>query len=77
MSNTMVDVMLHIDESLNHEALESIRDDILSLNGVMAASYQDEKAHLMIVEYDPDSVNSSAFLTAVKGQGAHAQLVGL
>ena len=77
MSNTMVDVMLHIDESLNHEALESIRDDILSLDGVMAASYHDDKSHLMIVEYDPDSISSSAFLTVVKGQGAHAELVGL
>ncbi|MDH3325128.1 MAG: ATP-binding protein [Gammaproteobacteria bacterium] len=77
MSDKMVDVMLHIDETLQHAELESIRDDILKMNGVMAADYHDEKPHLMIIEYNPDDVNSSDFIEKVKIKGVHAKLVGL
>jgi len=77
MSDKMVDVMLHIDETLKQDELESVRDDILKLNGVLSAGYHNDKPHLMIIEYNPDDINSSDFLETVKNKGIHAELVGL
>lgn len=41
MGKKMVDVLIHIDENTTH----SDRDKLLSLEGVMAADYHDEKPH--------------------------------
>lgn len=77
MSDKMVDVTLHIDETTNHADRESLRDDILHNVGVMAAAYHDDKPHLMVIEYDPDKINSSQFVNIAERKGLHAQLIGL
>jgi hypothetical protein len=68
---------MHIDENTTHEDRERLRDELLSMDGVMAAAYQDEKPHLMVMAYDPDVVNSLAFVKTAEEQGLHAELVGL
>ena len=77
MSSNMADITLHIDENTSHDDREGLRDTLLAMDGVMAAAYHDDKPHLMIVEYDPDVINSAAFLKAVSNRGLHAELVGL
>jgi hypothetical protein len=62
MSNQIADITMHIDEYTTHEAREKLRDELLSMDGVMAASYHDEKPHLMVMAYDPDVVNSLSFV---------------
>jgi len=44
-----VDVTLHIDEELSHGNLEDFRDVLLHEDGVYAASFHDERPHLMII----------------------------
>ena len=75
MSNQIADITMHIDENTSHEAREKLRDELLNMDGVMAASYHDEKPHLMA--YDPDVVNSLSFVKTAQEQGLHAELVGL
>lgn len=77
MATKMTDVTLHIDENTNHDEREAFRDSLLNMSGVMAAASQDKTPHLMVIEYDPDTVNSSDFLDAATGRGLHAELVGL
>ena len=77
MGTKMTDVTLHIDENTSHDEREHFRDSLLNLNGVMAAASQDAQPHLMVVEYDPDTINSSEFLEAASKSGLHAELVGL
>ena len=77
MKDTMVDVTLHLDEFTSHEDRETIRDSLLNMNGVMAAACHDENPHLIIIEYNPDTINSSAFVKVVQDRGLHAELVGL
>ncbi|MDH3218743.1 MAG: ATP-binding protein [Gammaproteobacteria bacterium] len=77
MSNQIADITMHIDENTTHENREKLRDELLGLDGVMAASYHDEKPHLMVLAYDPDVVNSSAFIKTAQAQGLHAELIGL
>lgn len=77
MSDKLADVLMHIDENTTHEAREELRDELLSMEGVMAASYHDEKPHLIVLAYDPDVINSSAFIETAREQGLHAELIGL
>ncbi|GMR08747.1 MAG: hypothetical protein BMS9Abin26_1754 [Gammaproteobacteria bacterium] len=77
MSENMVDVTMHLDEDIQHEGREALRDKILQQNGVYAAAYHDDKPHLMIIEYDPDTINSSIFLNLAKDKGVHAELISL
>ena len=77
MSDLMVDVTLHIDEATTHEQREDFRDVLLALDGVMAAACHDEKPHLMLIEYDPEIINSIEFVNAAKRSGFHAELIGI
>jgi hypothetical protein len=77
MSNQIADITMHIDENTTHEARERLRDKLLSMDGVMAAAYHDEKPHLMVMAYDPDTVKSSIFVKLAQEQGLHAELIGL
>ncbi len=77
METNMVDVTLHLDEDTSHDQREGLRDKLLEMRGVMAAVSHDEKPHLLVVEYDPDVVNSSEILATVKESGLHAELIGL
>jgi hypothetical protein len=77
METQMVDVTLHLDEETSHEDREKLRDALLNMNGVMAASYHDEKPHLVIIEYNPDIIKSDEFVKAAKANGLHAELIGL
>jgi hypothetical protein len=77
MTDKMVDVTLHLDENISHGDRESFRDSLLSTNGVMAAACNDERPHLVTVEYNPEIINSSEFVKAAQDRGLHAELVGL
>jgi len=73
----LVDVTLHIDETLDHDHLETISDKLREIDGVVAVAKHDEKPHLVIVEYNPEKTNSQAFLKCVKDANYHAELIGL
>ena len=77
MDTKMTDVVLHIDENTSHDKRESLRDSLLSLNGVMTADYQDKQPHLVVVGYDPDAINSTELLGVATSNGLHAELIGL
>ncbi|WP_018233116.1 hypothetical protein [Thioalkalivibrio thiocyanodenitrificans] len=77
MSNHMADVTIHIDEETDHATREHIQDALRDLPGVMAASNQHERPHLMVVQYDPEQVNSRTLLDSVTASGVHAELIGL
>jgi len=68
-------VAMHIDEDTTHEEREGLRDLFLSMNGVMAAAYHDEKPHLMVVIYKPDLVKSIEFVNAARDRGFHVELI--
>jgi len=73
----MADVVIHINESVEHDRRVEIADAIRNHQGVMGVAHHDEKPHLLIVEYDPDEVHAKDLLQVALGMGVHAQLVGL
>jgi hypothetical protein len=77
MDTKLAEVTLHIDEGTSHGEREKIRDALLAMDGVMAAAYHDEKPHLLLIEYNPDAINSIEFMNAAKDQGLHAELIGM
>lgn len=77
MSEVMVDVMLHINEKLQQPTLDAIKDNLLNLDGVSTAFYNSDMPYLMMVEYDPETINSLSLLETVWEQGIDARLVGL
>jgi len=77
MSAKLAEVTLHIDEDTSHDGRENFRDALLSMDGVMAAAYHDEKPHLMLIEYNPDATQSIEFVNMAKKHGLHAELIGL
>ncbi|UCG98008.1 MAG: hypothetical protein JSW31_02430 [Burkholderiales bacterium] len=77
MSKTFADVLVHVDQTLDHDRLATLTKAIAAIDGVSTAEGHDAKPHLVIVTYDPAKVNSQAILAAVKAQGVSAELIGL
>ncbi|MFN2206764.1 MAG: ATP-binding protein [Candidatus Promineifilaceae bacterium] len=77
MDTKFAEVTLHIDEDTSHDERESFRDVLLAMGGVSAAAYHDEKPHLVLIEYNPEVVNSIEFVNTAKKQGLRAELIGL
>jgi hypothetical protein len=50
---------------------------VRALGGVVAAVSHDERPHLMVVEYNPQEVDSQGILACVRARGVHAKLIGL
>jgi hypothetical protein len=73
----MTDVTIHIDETIDHKRRTEIADTIRAHKGVMSVAHHDEKPHLMIIEYDPDTVTSQELHQIALDQGVHAELIGL
>jgi hypothetical protein len=76
MGTKWAEVTLHIDEATTHDEREGFRDRLLGRDGVITASCHDERPHLMLIEYDPDIINSREFLTEASSRGLHAELIG-
>jgi Glu-tRNA(Gln) amidotransferase subunit E-like FAD-binding protein len=73
----MADVVIHINEAVEHDRRVEIADAIRDHVGVMGVAHHDEKPHLLIVEYDPAQAHATDLLKVALDQGVHAQLVGL
>lgn len=77
MGRKSVDVILHINENLDLSARESLRDELMRIDGVMAAEADTAKQHLMIIEYNPDVTDPASFVELAKQRGLHTQLIGM
>jgi len=69
-------VVVHIDESLNSDNRGELLQKIEAIDGVLSADVQDQRPHLMIVDYNPQQTKSMEVLSGVQNSGVHAQLVG-
>jgi len=76
MDIRMSDIMLHIDEDLNHKEQEILEYHMRHRHGVIGLGYHSKQPHLMIVEYDRDETTPKELLSAATNYGLHAELVG-
>lgn len=77
MANEIVDVTVHIDETLDQARLGAIAERLRNASGVASAVYHDSKPHFLLVKYDPARTTSDAVHRLVTDQGVHAELIGI
>ncbi|MCG6941847.1 MAG: ATP-binding protein [Thiohalocapsa sp.] len=77
MSISLSDVLIHIDEALSAERRQAVEAKLRDLDGVVSVKIPDDRPHLTLVEYLHEKVDSRQLLSAVTGEGVHAELVGL
>lgn len=77
MGKDIADVMVHIDETLDHAKLEELADVVRRIGGVESVSFHDDKPHFMVVKYDPSQTDASSIHQKITDKGVHAKLIGL
>ncbi|MGB5252883.1 MAG: ATP-binding protein [Sedimenticolaceae bacterium] len=77
MDIQLADVTIHIDEALDAAKRAEIEDKLRAIDGVVSVHNPDNRPHLAVIEYNPSKVKSMTLLETVKGQGVHAELIGL
>lgn len=71
------DVTVHIDETLDEGRIHQVCSELERIEGVYSVRCAEHQRHLLIVEFDPDTVGSHAVLDNITQQGLHAELIGL
>lgn len=77
MKANLNEVVVHIDEALDEEALHSIEDGIRQDAGVVSVGHNPGKNHMIMVVYDSESTRASSLLHRFEERGLHAQVIGL
>jgi hypothetical protein len=77
MSNYTADVLFHIDERLNDQAVGQMEYDMAFERGVRTACVNCINPHLMLVDYDPIEVKAQDLLSTLTARGLHVEMVGL
>jgi hypothetical protein len=77
MDIQLADVTIHVDENLGSEQRAGVESKLRAIDGVVSVHNADSTPHLVVVEYNPQKVQSSALLDAVKSENVHAELIGL
>lgn len=70
------DIVIHINENMDRQNRVKFSDKVQKIVGVVSASLQDNRPHLMIVGYNPDETKAYEVISGVRKTGIHAQLVG-
>lgn len=73
----LVDVTIHIDRDTDAKMRGQVEAALRGLDDVVSVHMPDDKPHLVVVEYNPDKVNSGVVLAAVREIVGHAELIGL
>lgn len=71
------DIVIHIDETLNDDRIQSLEREMGDTRGVQSACMHERTRHLMIVDFDPTALRPSAIVTSIRKLGLHAQMVGM
>lgn len=74
---SLTDITIHIDKDIDATARSKVENGLRIINGVVSVHMNDEKAHLVVVEYNPDVTSSSHILAMTKELAGHAEMVGL
>ncbi len=77
MAKRKADVTVHVDETVAIERCEDLCNVLSDVSGVERVRCAEHNKHLLIVDYDPDTVDSGKILHRVTDQGLHAELIGL
>ncbi len=72
----VVEIVVHITESLGERERQELVDALEKSDGITAAEFCPLRYHLMLVRYDRDIASSQDVLSSVKSQNYNARLIG-
>jgi hypothetical protein len=68
--------VVHINEQLSADQIHTIERELSGVRGVVSTCAHVKTPHLMIVDYDPQSIHSCDLLFYIERSGVHASLIG-
>jgi hypothetical protein len=74
--NNNVEIIVHINETLDSVTRNGLQAAILEDKGVFSAEFCPLRYHLLLVQYDRTRLNSRDVLSKVMAQNLSAQIVG-
>ncbi len=77
MSSNLNEVMLHLEETLDDEALHRLEEGMRQDAGVVSVGHNPDNAHMIMVVYDSEATRAASLLHTIQERGLHAQVVGL
>ncbi|MFP5410575.1 MAG: hypothetical protein ACLGG6_06325 [Gammaproteobacteria bacterium] len=77
MSANLNEVMVHVQESLDDDALRRLEDGVRQDAGVVSVGHNPDNAHMIMVIYDSEATRAASLLHTFQERGLHAQVVGL
>jgi hypothetical protein len=75
-SARFTEVVLHIDETLDAAALHQLEDGVRHEAGVISAGHNPQRARMIGVVDDSESIRAFGLLHDFQARGLHAQIVG-
>lgn len=73
----LVDVTIHIDAATDATIREKVDTALRHVDGVVSVHMPEDKAHLVVVEYNPDKTKATHLHEAIREIVGHAELIGL
>jgi hypothetical protein len=77
MSAQLNEVVLHINENLDDDALRRLEDGVREVEGVISVGHNQGQSHMVMVVYDSEATRASSILHSFRDRGLHAQVVGM
>lgn len=65
-------LVMHVRNQLNQASRRELEANIMGCQGVTSAHFSDRRPQFMVVEYDPQQINSFEIMHEVNGSYLHA-----
>jgi hypothetical protein len=69
-------VVVHINESLSSQEIHSLEEELSDISGIVSACAHERTPHLLVVDYNPQDLNTGDLLHYIQGCGLHPSLIG-
>ncbi len=77
MQTSKANVVVDLKQIISRKRGDELEGEISGIRGVIQARVSSRVRRLVLVDYDPEVVNSQNILGAVAHQGFDAQLIGM
>jgi cell division protein FtsX len=72
-----VEVVIHVDETLDEEQQASLVSNLQERDGVEKARFTTGRDHLMVIDYDSNKLHTTDVLGYIKQENVNAELIGI